>query len=406
MNLRLQLAIISVALRQNGTRSLFAVAAMALGIAAMMVVMALGTGADRQMQSIADQGGRNLFVIRAGRRMAGPGRGQGWYSAQTLTLDDVAAMREQLHGVHDVAAVLEGSRLIKFNRERAPTSVRGVSPQFVELRKLRLSGGRALDAFDDLSRSRVAIVGYRVARRLNGARDMVGQTISIGNVPFEVIGQLSQRGLGADGTDEDDQVLIPLSTATRRVFNVDYLSRLLVQVERQEDSPRVQSEARELLRGLHQLPVGVEDDFEVLTTVRTDRVRQMNSMIMGGLAQLFAQLTLAIGGIGVFTVTYLNVKDRTGEIGLRMAIGATRTAIGALFVAEACSLSIAGGLIGLLAGWSGIIVLGYVTNWPLAVDLHGVAMPFALSIALGLVFGAFPAVKASSLMPVQALRAH
>ena len=402
--LRLQLRIMFLSLRKSGARTLLGVGAVGLGIAAMMIMLALGVGAERELQAITDQMGKNLFTVRAGQILALPGRGTGWFTSSKLKDADVALLDEQVRGIRTVVPVLEGSFPVKLDREEMATTVRGVTPEFLDMRNFRIDEGRSIDEQDGLSRSRVAVVGSFVAKQLNGGFSLVGETIWIRGIPFEVIGQLEEKGINSEGQNEDDQIVIPVETALRRLFNVDYLSRLLVQVNDQEQMDAAQGEAREVLRASHDLDEDVKDDFEILSLLRANQIRRMNSAFLQGMSQLFAAITLAIGGAGVLAVTFLNVKDRTPEIGLRMAIGARRKDIAGLFIAEACLLSLLGGFAGLLTGWVGVLVLQQTTGWKMAVDPRGVGLSLVVSLLLGLVFGVLPAMKASKVMPVEALR--
>ena len=404
VNLKLQLKIMIIALRKSGFRSLLALSSVTLGIAAMMIMLALGTGARLELQAITDRMGKNLFIIKAGQVLPPPGRGKGWYTSTRLNRTDVAVLARQVQGIRTIVPVLEGSRQARLTHQKLVTTVRGVTPEFLEVRNFQLAEGRFLDEQDGLARSRVAVVGPFVAQRLNDGFSLVNQTIWISNIPFEVIGQLEEKGGSGDGENEDDQILIPIETARRRLFNVDYLSLLLVQVEDPKRMGEIQEEAREVLRATHALDQDVKDDFDILSMIRSNEIRRLSSAFVNGLAQLFATITLAIGGAGVLAVSYLNVKDRTSEIGLRMAVGARRKDIAVLFVAEACLLSLAGGLSGLVIGWGGTAALRQLTAWQMAVDLRGMAISLAVSLLLGLVFGVGPAIKASKVMPVDALR--
>jgi putative ABC transport system permease protein len=404
VNLKLQLKIMIVALRKSGFRSLLALGSVGLGIASMMIMLALSAGVRLELQAITDKMGKNLFMIKAGQVLPPPGRGQGWSTSTRLDRADVAVIARQVRGIRAIVPMLEGSRQARFTREKLVTTVRGVPPEFLEVRNFQLAEGRFIDEQDGLAKSRVAVVGPFVAKRLNDGFSMVGQTIWIGNIPFEVIGQLREKGISGDGGNEDDQILIPMETARSRLFNVEYLSLLLVQVEDPRRMSEIQAEAREVLRATHELDKDVKDDFDILSMIRANEIRRLNSAFVNGLAQLFAAITLAIGGAGVLAVSYLNIKDRTSEIGLRMAVGARRKDIAILFVAEACLLSLAGGLAGLVIGWAGTAALKRLTAWHMAVDLRGMAISLVVSLLLGLLFGVGPAIKASKVMPVDALR--
>ena len=401
--LRLRLKILALALRNGGFRSLLALGSVGLGIASMMVMLALSAGAERELQAITDRMGKNLFVIKAGELLAAPGQGTGWYTSTRLDRRDVAHLHQRVPGIRAIVPILENSASARLDRREMTTTVRGVTAGFPSLRNFKLDEGRLLEDADGWDQRRVAVVGSFVAGKLNDGFSLVGETVWIDGAPFEVVGQLQEKGV-SDGQNEDDQILVPLETAERRLFNVDYLSRLLVQTEDQAAMERVQGEAREVLRETHALDPAAKDDFEVLTLVRVDQIKQMNTAFLQGMARIFAAITLAIGGAGVLAVTYLNVKDRTSEIGLRMAIGARQRDIASLFLAEACFLSALGGMAGILVGWAGIGTLSRLTEWQMAIDLRGVVVPFVVSVLLGLMFGVAPALKASRVMPVAALR--
>lgn len=399
----LRLRIMFLALRKSGFRSLMAVASVGLGIASMMIMLALSSGAERELQAITDRIGRNLFVVKTAEVPPPPGRGTGWFPSTRLQRRDVDALRRQVQGIREIVPIVERGASARLDGRELVTTVRGVTPGYPALRNFRLQEGRLLDEHDGASRVRVAVVGSFVAARLNDGFSMVGERVWINNVPFDVVGQLEEKGF-TDGQNEDDQILVPIETAQRRLFNTEALSSLLVQIERQDDMPSVQSAAQDVLRASHALDRDAKDDFNILTLIRADKVREMNSTFLRGLSQLFALITLVIGGAGVLAVTYLNVKDRTSEIGLRMAIGARQKDIAGLFVAEACLLSAMGGLSGIATGWVAVAVLTKFTQWQMAVDWRGVMIPFAVSVMLGLVFGVVPAMKASRVMPCEALR--
>jgi len=405
LKLKLQLRIMTLALRKSGFRSVLALGSVGLGIASMMIMLALSAGAERELQAITDQMGKNLFMIKSAQVLAPAGRGQGWYTSTKLDRTDVEVLREQVQGITVIVPILEGGRLTRLDRNELVTSVRGVPPEFLVVRNFQLAEGRLLDENDSLARSRVAIVGPFVAKRLNDGFSMVGESILIAGVPFEVVGQLKEKGgSSTDGQNEDDQILVPLETARRRLFNVESLSRLLVQVGEADQMKTVQAQAREVLRRTHNLDDDVKDDFEILSMIRANQIRKMSSAFLEGLSKVFAAITLAIGGAGVLAVTYLNAKDRTSEIGLRIAVGARRKDIAGLFVAEACLLSVLGGLGGLVLGTASVLVLGEMTSWQMAIDLRGLTIPLVVSVLLGLAFSVIPAIQASKVMPVEALR--
>lgn len=403
MNLRLRVRILLLTLRANRGRSVFAITAVAMAITALMILFALGAGARREMDALAERMGRNLFTVMPGRVSVPPGRGSGWTLSTRLDRGDVHAIRQRVDGVEAVVPILEGSRFTELGRRSHVTSVRGVTPEFVSLRNFRIAHGRLLDARDDESLARVAVVGPFVAERLNEGESLIGSTVIIGGIPFDVVGQLEAKGI-ADGQNEDDQILIPLETARRRVFKVDSLSRLLVQTVSHEGMAPVQSATRDVLREEHGLAPGVRDDFEMLSLIRLSEMKRVSGGMLLGLAQVFALVTIFVGGAGVLAVTWLNARDRAAEIGLRMAVGARRRDVVLLFITEACALSVAGGVAGLVGGALAVVVLRTTIGWQMAIDLNSIATPLALSVLLGVASGILPALRAASVQPVEALR--
>ncbi len=385
MNLRLRVRMLLLTLHASRGRSLFAIVAVAMAVAAIMILLSLGTGARREMDALTERMGRNLLTVNARLSAA-------------FTQSDVIAL-QHLDEVTTVVPILERSRAIRYGARAHVTSIRGVPPEFATLRNFTIAAGRLLDEQDDATRSRVAVIGPFIAQRLNDGESLVGETIAIDGIPFDVVGQLEEKGI-TDGQNEDDQILIPLRTAQRRVFNVDSFSRLLVQTKLQEQMEPV----RGVLRETHNLTDGVRDEFEVLSLIRVNEMKRVSSGVLVGLAQLFALVTLVVGGAGVLAVTWLNARDRAAEIGLRMAVGARKRDIAMLFIAEACALSVAGGLTGLTAGAIAVFVLRRTIGWQMAIDLRGTALPLLLSLLLGLAFGVLPALRAASVQPVDALR--
>jgi putative ABC transport system permease protein len=372
----------------------------------MTITLAISEGGERELEAISAQVGRNLLQVTPGQLLSPPGRGRGWYLSSRLDDDDVALLSAEVSGLAAVAPVLEGSRRVELGRESVVTNVRGVTPEYLALRFFEVADGRPFDAEDERERRRVALLGASVAERLGRGGSLVGETIRVGRVPLEVVGELASKGMSPDGQNEDDQILVPLETARRRIFNRDALSRLLIQASSAERIPALESAARDLLRASHRIATGAKSDFEIVPMTRTSEIRRRSLGFLQGMSQLFAATTLAVGGAGVLAVTVLNVKERSWEIGLRRAVGARRRDIASLFVLEACALSAAGGAVGLLVGAFAVAVLERTLGWRMAVDLGGVAIPFGISVALGLLSGLVPALDAARATPVEALRSR
>jgi putative ABC transport system permease protein len=384
-----------------GLRSLLAAGAVALGIASMTVMLALESGARRALESEAGRTGRDLLTITAGRMRALPGRGGGWVTSTRLDADDAEAISAAVDGVRGVAPMIEGARQVELEGARIMTSVRGVSPRYFSFRGLAVERGRIIDELDNAGAARVAVLGAFVSRRLGP--DRIGDMIRIGGVPFEVVGELEPRGIDATGANEDNQILVPARTAARRLFNVDYLSAVLVQAEDLDRLEEIRRDVRELLRERHKLDEDAADDFDVLSAVRAEEAGRWQSAFVERLARVLTVTTLALGAVGVLIVTSLNVLDRTWEVGLRMAIGARRRDVAGLFALEACCLGALGGQFGTIAGAAAVAVLNRITAWPLEVRPEAIGLALLVSVLLGVLAGAAPAIRAARLEPVRAL---
>ena len=388
-------------LRRGGARVALAIGAVAVGIAATTSTLALGAGVRAALDGVASGAGRNALTVVAGRVDAPPGRGVGSFGSTQLDLDDVAALRTDLGGERLVAPLAERPLRVRLGNRAAMTSVRGVTREYFAIRGLAVARGRALDELDDAGLARVAVVGSFVAAKLGG--NVVGESISIARVPFTVVGELERSGAAADGTNADDQILVPLRTAERRLFNARFLSAALIEIAGRDDGARLAAESRALLRRGHALDVAARDDFEILSPIKADASRRGQAAFAQRLLRPFAFVAVAIGGVVVLVVTYLNVLDRVPEIGLRMAIGARRRDIARQFVLEATCSSALGGVLGAATAWLGVAAARAVLGWPLAVDASVLVLPLVVAVLLGVSCSAGPALRAAWLSPLEAL---
>jgi putative ABC transport system permease protein len=388
---------------RGGQRSVLAAGTVSVGTAAMMVTLALGTGARTELEAMTAQAERDLLTITPGTLRALPGRGRSSFAATTLSERDAIDLATQVKSIRDVVPIVEGVRRVVLGRRSIVSSIRGVNERYFGLRSLVLESGRLTDDLDAATGSRVAVVGALIAARLRRESSLVGETLRIGGVPFEVIGQLRPKGVSSDGGNEDDQILVPVGTAARRLFNTDYLSALLVQMVDRQGKDGTSRAMRQILRENHKLGATAADDFEILSPIRANNSGDEQSAFMQRVAGVVTIVTLLIGVGGVLTVMHLNVVDRTWEVGLRMAIGARRRDIGAMFVVEACCLAVSGGAVGALAGAAVITTLGRSIAWPMAIDLETIAVPLLAPLVLGVGAGAWPAWRAARLTPVDSL---
>jgi ABC-type antimicrobial peptide transport system permease subunit len=398
---------LAAALASQRVRGVIASGMVSIGVASTLIMVALSTGARLELQALQQRTGKNLFVVRAGERPVPAGRGNGWFVSSRLEPKDAALIEARVSAVAHAVPVRERSVLVKLGSKRISTTVRGVTPEFLQLRNFEVEAGRAFDDADRRESRRVALVGPFVKERLlEGASDrasILGAILRVGGVPFEVIGELRAKGTGTDGSDQDDQILVPFETAMHRLDNVESVSQVLVQAR---DAARVEEaidSVRSLLRNAHYIEPAAREDFDILTLIQQDNVQRLSGRWMQGLARVLAIVTVVLGGAGVFAVSYLNVKERTGEIGLRMAIGATRGSVAGLFVAEACVLSAIGGVAGVGIGALVASLLRAVTSWAIAIDPSSIGIPLAVSAAIGVMCSLAPAWSASRVMPARAL---
>jgi putative ABC transport system permease protein len=283
------------------------------------------------------------------------------------------------------------------------STVRGVTPDFLEMRRFAVDRGRALLKEDGAALRRVAVVGAFVKERLASGRSLLGATLRINNVPFLVVGELRPKGAGSDGSDQDDQILVPFETAVRRLENVESVSMLLVQGRDEQRMSQAIEGVREVLRASHYIKPDAREDFDILLTIRQSEAQRLSGQFMRALSRVLVVVTVTLAEVGVFAVSYLSVKERTGEIGLRMAVGATRFSVATLFVLESSLLSAAGGVVGLGLGAAIAALLKTVTVWPLTLDYGAILLPLATAGGIGLVCSLVPAWRASRVMPALAL---
>jgi putative ABC transport system permease protein len=399
----LRLRILRASLSSNRLRTVLAGALVSVGIASTLIMIALSTGVRREVEAVQDKMGRNLFVVKSGERPVPQWQGTGWYVTTKLKREEATLIEHEIPSIARAAPLLERNVPVKLGGSGLVTMVRGITSDYLDLRNFQIEHGRALTQADEAALSRVALVGAFIAERLNSGLSLVGETLWVNGIPFEVVGQLRAKGQGSDGSNEDDQILIPLETALRRVANVDRVTMFIVQTKDAAQLPDAMDATRRLLRATHRLDDDERDDFDILSMIRADVIRRMSSQWLQGLARILAAITLSIGGAGIFAVSYLNVKDRTGEIGLRMAIGASRGSIATLFLAEACVMSALGGVAGIVLGAGAGAILQRLTSWQMPLDTRGLAIPLIVSVLIGVTFGTGPAVRASRLKPAMAL---
>jgi putative ABC transport system permease protein len=391
------------ALLAHSLRALLAAASIAMGVVSVLVTTGVGNGAraevDRSLGSMAT----DFVVVRpaevkrlVARRMV---RGV----VPTLKREDAAAIAA-LPSVAAVSPTVEANALVKSESASTRAGVLGTGPAYAALRRFRVARGRTFDEEDARASARVAVLGARVAQSLFGSDDPIGRTIRVRTVPFEVIGVLQARGASGDGADQDGLVAVPLETALRRLLNATSLSSILVRARDEASTPKVGPEIRRLLRERHRLDArGAPDDFGIQGQERMVSMQRKTARSLSLLTTGLSAVALAVGGAGVLALMLISVRERTAEIGLRMAVGATPRDILLQFLGEAALLAFAGGAAGVVLGTAGALTVAAATGWKVAVPAAAVAASLATALATGLVSGAVPAWLASRVPPIEAL---
>ncbi len=349
--------------------------------------------------------GANLLVVRPAQVKKLVARKDVNGLVTTLRPEDAEDV-EALSLVAAAAPAAEAPVRIKGGGAAMKTKVVGTTPAFQVVRRFRLRSGRFLSEDDDRASARVVVLGARVADALFPREDPVGAQVRLGDVPFDVVGVLEAKGVQADG-DEDNQVVVPIRTALRRVFNTTFLSTILVSVKDERAMADCEAEIADLLRSGHRLARdGRSDDFEIQNAARTFALQQQAAASLRVLTTGLAALALIVGGAGIFALMLMSVKERTGEIGLRMAVGARPRDILAQFLLEATMLALAGWVVGAAIGGAAGAVVAFATRWTAGMPAAAIASSLGMALALGLAAGAFPARKASLVPPIVALVAE
>jgi len=384
-------------------RTVLSVVGVAVGIAAVVLVVAVGRGAEKQILDRIRSLGTNLIVVQAAQARTVAGRERQSETVTALTVQDADAISDECPSLALVAPAVSKSMTAYWQSRKAPTTVEGLTIDGFEIRCIPLATGRFFDEVEDRSRLRVAVIGPTVVETLFGGTDPVGQRIQIGRVPFEVIGVLAPRGSSSYGADQDDIILIPLQTAMRRLLNITYIHTIYVQVRDGNRMHRAEQEITELLEERHRRrrktnTFTIQNQAELVATER-ETTRSL-TLLIGSVAGI----ALAVGGVGILAVMLMSVRERTREIGLRRAVGARRRDIVVQFLLESVLLAGGGGLLGAGGGLGASYGAATLGSWETVLSWPSVAIGLAFSVSIGIVFGIYPALRAAHLEPIQALQ--
>jgi putative ABC transport system permease protein len=393
------------ALFLNKSRTIFAIIGISIGITAVMVMVAIGNGAKREIDNQFAKMGINLIVVNSGKVDKVFGRARQSNRVTSLKMKDVEAIKEQCGNIDKVMPSIDGTAKLKHDGISTMTLVYGATSDFPEVNNFPVSSGRFFTDIENKLSKRVVVIGEEVRKNLFEVKDPIGETLRIKNIPFEVIGVLTSKGVSPDGANLDNKVVIPIKTAQRRVFNINYLKQIYVKATDKKYMYLAEKEIERVLRNQHRLNThNKKNDFSLnnqLNAIKTrkESVKTFNWLIIG-----VAGISLLVGGIGVLAVMLLSVKDRTGEIGLRISIGARKKDIVWQFLSESLILGILGGITGVFTGLLIAWTIGITTSWQTYVTLNSVLISVLFSTSTGLAFGVFPARRAANLDPIVALQ--
>ena len=393
------------AMGANRMRTFLTMLGMVIGVGSVVLMMAVGQGAQESVKQSINAMGSNLFIVLSGSSTSGGAR-SGSGNTSTLTVADANAIAE-LDGVSNVAPISMGNAQVVYGNTNWSTSIIGTTPSYLDIRVWELADGYVFSESDMRSATRVALVGKTVVDNIFGDTDPIGKTIRIKQNPFVVLGVLKRKGQSLDGRDQDDTIIMPLTTAQRKILGNQFagsVRQVMVQANTPELMPMVEQNINSLLKQRHSIREGADNDFNVrnLTAVANSAAETTRTMSL--LLGAIASVSLLVGGIGIMNIMLVSVTERTREIGIRMAIGARERDILLQFLLEAIVISVIGCFIGLILGISGAVLVNIITQAAVVISGYSVMIAFAVAATVGIFFGYYPARKAARMNPIEALR--
>ena len=393
----------SQSILKNKLRTLLTMLGIVIGVGAVIVMVAIGHGAQSQIESQIKGLGTNLIMVMPGS-FNGGGVSQGAGAFNRLTVEDADKVKQQSTMLAAVSPVITTRAQVIGGTGNWRTMINGVSPDYLTIRDWGLSSGEMFTDADVKSSRKVALIGATVAKNLFPDGVDVGAQIQIGHVPFTVGGVLIAKGQNAGGQDQDDVILMPYTTAQNRLSGNIRLGQILASTFNPNDIPAAQDEIKGIMRDAHRLADGADDDFTVRNQTEIAEAATKTTSVMTGLLAAIASISLVVGGIGIMNIMLVSVTERTREIGIRMAIGARGSDVLTQFLVESIVMSVMGGLVGLAIGFGGAMLLAHITGWTVSTPTSAVLIAVGFSGAVGVFFGYYPARKAAGLNPIQALR--
>lgn len=376
-----------------------------IGVSAVIIMVAIGNGAQKEVLSLIESMGTDLIIINAGQVQRTSGRQQISGTVTTLTLKDADIIATECPDIKIAVPVQTKKMQVKWGNLATNTTITGTTTDFQKVRNFYSEHGDFFTEEDNKASIRNAVLGQTVVKNLFGSRDPIDETIRIGRVTFNVIGIMELKGVDLNGVDQDDQIFIPLQTALRRVFNLTFINTINVQPSSTEKMQNAVIQVSELLRDRHRLErLNKPDDFTIQTQFELLETQKETTDTFTTLIVSIASISLLVGGIGILAIMLIAIKERINEIGLRMAVGASKKDILIQFIIEASILSISGGIIGIIFGVAISIIMSLATKWNLSISIPSIIYSFIFSLMVGMFFGVYPARKASLLDPIEALK--
>ncbi|WP_040281732.1 ABC transporter permease [Psychroserpens damuponensis] len=388
----------------NKTRTLLTMLGIIIGVASVIAMLAIGEGSKESIRTTISSMGSNMITIRPGADNSGPARGSGG-NVQTLILEDYNEIKKQASLLSYITPVVNGGGQVINGANNWPSTIYGVNPEYLNIKAVGLQSGSMFTDAEVKSAAKVALIGGTVVENVfPDGQEPVGQMIRFNNIPFKVIGVLEEKGENTFGQDQDDVVIAPYTTVQKRILAIDYLNQIMASAISEDEASEAVTQVTDVLRSQHKLIESEDDDFTVRSMEELISTFSSTSEMLTVLLVAVASISLLIGGIGIMNIMYVSVKERTKEIGLRMAVGAKGTDILMQFLIEAILISVTGGLLGVILGLGATVFIENFLNWPTSVALYSIVISFAVCAVTGIFFGWYPARKASALDPITALR--
>lgn len=403
MNIANLLKIALKALNNNKLRCFLTMLGIIIGVASVITMLAIGQGSKNSIKAQISEMGSNMIMIHPGNMQRGGVR-QSADDMQTIKVEDYQAL-QTLPGIAAVSpSVNSGGQLVNGNNNY-PSTIYGITPEYLDIRKFKVQDGTMFSDHDIKSAAKVCILGKTVVENLfPDGTDPVGRVVRFGKIPLTVVGVLESKGTNSMGHDQDDVVLAPYTTVMKRILAIDYIQGIFASAVDESHTDEVIDAITELLRSRHRLKDGADDDFEIRSQQELSEMMNSTSDMMTVLLACIAGISLLVGGIGIMNIMYVSVTERTREIGLRMSIGARGIDILSQFLIEAVIISVSGGIIGIILGVVASWLVNIIAHWPVFIQPYSVILSFAVCTVTGVFFGWYPARKAASLDPNEALR--